>query len=214
MTRIGLTQRIITITDTQERRDSLDQRWISLLTGLELVPVPIPNLIADVDAYFDDMALDGVILTGGGDLEEYASESSATPERDRTERALIEQCLRRDAPMLGICRGLQALTVFLGGKLHPVQEHVAVRHKLEFDDGFLGGIARPEDVNSYHDFGIWKDDLPVELRSIALAEDSTVEAVTYTDRPITGIMWHPERENSLVEWDRALIISMFGGDAN
>jgi N5-(cytidine 5'-diphosphoramidyl)-L-glutamine hydrolase len=211
MTRIGLTQRVITISNVQERRDSLDQRWISLLTGLGLVPVPIPNGIVDIDAYFDELTLDGVILTGGGDLEEYAPEGSATPERDRIERALIERCLRGNVPLLGVCRGLQALTVFLGGKLHPVQEHVAVRHELKFDYAFLEGVATPADVNSYHNFGILEEDLPDELHSVALADDSTVEAATYGDRLITGIMWHPERDNSLAEWDRALIIKMFGG---
>jgi gamma-glutamyl-gamma-aminobutyrate hydrolase PuuD len=223
MIRIGLTQRVIVFSDVAERRDSLDQRWTSLLTGLGFVPVPIPNMLDDIEAYLDELKLDGVILTGGGDLVEYATAERATPERDRVEHALIDYCLSHDLPLLGVCRGLQALVNHFGGRLRPVQEHVAVRHQVRFDDSYAEGVVRPADVNSFHDFGLTEDDLPKELLAFAWADDeavgpvgtggtiATVEGAAMDGRAVTGIMWHAEREESLVEWDRALILGMFGG---
>ena len=210
MTRIGLTQRVITIPGVQERRDSLDQRWTSLVTGLGFVPVPLPNMLSDIDAYLEELRLDGVILTGGDDVLEYAAENSATPERDTLEHALIDYCLSHDLPLLGVCRGLEALVNHFGGKLRPVNDHVAVRHAIAIDDSFVTGVSRPVDVNSFHNFGLTEDDLPGVLRPTAWADDSTVEAAIFNGRRIAGIMWHPEREESLVDWDRALMTEMFG----
>ena len=90
---IGITQRVVTIEEICERRDTLDQRWTSLMTGLGFTPIPLPNMLRDINAYLRDIRLDGVVLTGGDDILGYATESSATPERDRLEQALIEYCL-------------------------------------------------------------------------------------------------------------------------
>ena len=84
MIKIGLTQRVISLPDIQENRDSLDQRWASLLVDLGFTPVPIPNLVDDVESFVTRLGLSGVILTGGGDIEEYAAGGRATPERDRS----------------------------------------------------------------------------------------------------------------------------------
>jgi gamma-glutamyl-gamma-aminobutyrate hydrolase PuuD len=213
MIRIGLTQRVIVIPGVQERRDSLDQRWTSLLTGLGFAPVPLPNALNDIEQHLDELELAGVILTGGDDLMEYAAENAATPERDQLEHALIDYSLAHELPLLGVCRGLQALVNHFGGKLRPVHDHVAVRHQIRFDDSFVPGVSRPNDVNSFHGFGLTENNLPNVLQPAAWADDSTVEAATYDGRQIAGIMWHPEREESLVEWDRALITNMFGNVA-
>jgi N5-(cytidine 5'-diphosphoramidyl)-L-glutamine hydrolase len=210
MKRIGLTQRVITISGTHERRDSLDQQWTRLLVDLGLVPVPLPNLIEDVEGYLASFDLDGVILTGGGDIVEYASDATATPERDRMEHALIEYSEAHGLPVLGVCRGLQALVNHYGGKLSPVGGHVAVRHSVRFADGFIDGAELPVDVNSYHDFGIDESGLPDILKAGVWSEDQMVEGVSSTDRRIIGIMWHPEREDRVTPADRTLILRLFG----
>jgi gamma-glutamyl-gamma-aminobutyrate hydrolase PuuD len=210
MRRIGLTQRVITIAGTNERRDSLDQQWTRLLVELGFVPVPLPNLIEDVEGYLAGLELDGVILTGGDDIEEYASDAAATPERDRLEHALIEYSEAHGLPVFGVCRGLQALVNHYGGKLSPVDGHVAVRHPVRFADGFIDGVELPVDVNSYHDFGIDENGLPDILEAGVWSEDQKVEGACSTDRRIIGIMWHPEREDRITPADRALILNLFG----
>ena len=69
--------------------------------------------------------LDGLVLTGGGDVDPAAYGEEADPEvggvdpnRDASERALLAAALEADLPVLAICRGCQVLNVFLGGTLH------------------------------------------------------------------------------------------------
>lgn len=209
MIKIGLTQRVISLPEVQETRDSLDQRWANLLSDLGITPIPIPNMIGNVDDYIDRLELDGVILTGGGDILEYAAEGAATPERDRVEHALIDYCDSQRKPLLGVCRGLQALVNHYDGKLTPIQDHVAARHEIEFIESLSITAEQPRTVNSFHDFGVLKSDLPVNLNLVAQASDSTVEAVVDSTGRMVGIMWHPEREQTPVEWDRALLHKLF-----
>src|SRR5215471_19324219 len=69
-------------------------------------------------------ALDGLILSGGSDLdprlygqEPHAETDDADPQRDEAELALLRAALERDLPVLAICRGSQVLNVALGGDL-------------------------------------------------------------------------------------------------
>ncbi len=69
--------------------------------------------------------LDGLVLTGGGDVDPHAYGEEPEPEvggvdanRDAGERALLGAALRADMPVLAICRGCQVLNVELGGTLH------------------------------------------------------------------------------------------------
>jgi len=207
--RIGITQRVITIEETGERRDSLDQRWTSLITGLGFTPILLPNMISDINAYLNDVKLDGVVLTGGDDILEYATESSATPERDKLEQALIEYCLYEDLPLIGICRGFQSIVNHFEGKLKSIKHHVGTRHEITLDESFIPGAKKIITVNSFHNLGIFQDDLPPDLEAQAWADDGTVEAATLNEHKITGIMWHPEREEPTTDWDKALLMNVF-----
>ena len=69
--------------------------------------------------------LDGLVLTGGGDVDPAAYGEEPDPEvggvdvnRDASERALLAAALEADLPVLAICRGCQVLNVYLGGTLH------------------------------------------------------------------------------------------------
>ncbi|MEC9292960.1 MAG: type 1 glutamine amidotransferase [Chloroflexota bacterium] len=207
--RIGITQRVITMDEIGERRDSLDQRWTTLMTGLGFTPILLPNMISDINAYLSDVRLDGVVLTGGGDIMEYATESSATPERDRLEQALIEYCIHEDLPLIGICRGFQSIVNHFGGRLKPIKRHVAIHHQIRLDESFMPGAERTIKVNSFHNLGIFQEGLPKDLRALAWTEDGTVEAATLNDHKIIGIMWHPEREHPTTEFDKALFLNLF-----
>ena len=70
--------------------------------------------------------LDGLMLTGGGDLDPstlggaaHDQNYSVSPERDRFEVELVRGALATGLPTLAICRGMQVLNVALGGDLHP-----------------------------------------------------------------------------------------------
>ena len=211
MIRIAVTQRVINVLEINEKRDSLDQRWATFLMTLGFLPILLPNNIEEVDRYLDELEINGVLLTGGGDILEYATEDSATPERDRLEHALIEYCVAQDLPLLGICRGFQSIINHFGGKFQSIENHVANRHQIKIDNSLLPNYTQGIEVNSFHNLGILECDLPKNLQPQAWAKDGTIEAAVVQNHNILGIMWHPEREESTTEWDKAIFIQTFGG---
>src|SRR5215207_6219507 len=88
------------------------------------MPVVLPPVIDDVERLLD--RLDGVCLSGGPDLDPAAYEAPdrhaelgpTEPSLDAFELALVRAALQRGTPLLGICRGAQALNVACGGTLH------------------------------------------------------------------------------------------------
>ena len=84
--------------------------------------VVLPPTAAADDAVLD--ILDGVVFAGGADLDPalygeqaHAETTGLRPERDAAELPLMRAALDRDLPTLGICRGMQLLTVVSGGSL-------------------------------------------------------------------------------------------------
>ena len=61
--KIGITQRVEYISEYGEFRDSLDQKWTELLNELNIILVPIPNTLENVEEWLDNMKCDGYILT-------------------------------------------------------------------------------------------------------------------------------------------------------
>lgn len=198
--RIGITQRVDTISGRDERRDALDQRWAAMIDGLGHLPIPLSNTVSDPAAYFQVMGFDAAVLTGGNDLASTPGARDAAPERDRLEKALIDYMRAAKMPLLAVCRGLQILNVALGGTLAAIQEHAGRDH------GFvcckLRGIQR---VNSYHDWAIPADGLSKDLVALAAVPGGTIEAVRHRDLPWLGVMWHPERPIADAERQRALV---------
>jgi putative glutamine amidotransferase len=210
MKRIGLTQRVDVVTSYGERRDGLDQKWAGLLLTLGFCPVPLANEVQDVEEYVAALSLDGVVLTGGNDLVEAEGGSEVAPERDRFEHLLLNLFTAERLPVLGICRGLQLMNVHNGGGLKRVDNHVAQRHPTALDPGFFEGCPNSILVNSFHQFAIDEPRMSVQLKAIAWAEDGTIEAVAHEALPQFGVMWHPEREESLAKHDLLVIRAAFG----
>ena len=209
MKRIGLTQRVEILTELNERRDCLDQNWAQLLLGLDVLPLPLSNKIEDMENYLRELSLDGVILTGGNDLINMEEGKNKASERDRFEHFLINFCSSLKLPVLGVCRGVQLLTVHYGCKVNPVDGHVASRHKVALDVSIFKDWPESMDVNSYHQFGIEELALNSSLKPIAWAEDGSIEALMHKELPIYGIMWHPEREHPYPEVDKKMIRHIF-----
>lgn len=204
MKRIGITQRVENIQNYSERRDCLDQSWSSFAIELGYFPIPLPNTISDnITLLFDTLNLDVILLSGGNSIACLNSSAiDIAPERDRFESALIDEALRRNIPIVGICRGMQMINHYFGGTLVPIQNHTAVYHAITP----LNKIYElPEQVNSYHNWGIDAESLANEFDVVAIDEDGNIEAFIHNKKQILGIMWHPEREKPFNEIDIQLI---------
>jgi len=90
-----------------------------------------------------------------------------------------------------------------------VSGHVATRHRLlgvwAEENGFV-------DVNSYHNQAIVDATLSKAVTAIAESGDGVIEALKHKTFPWLGIMWHPEREETPAENDRALLKKHFGSE--
>jgi putative glutamine amidotransferase len=159
-------------------------------------------------------ALDGLIFSGGNDMEpdHYGAEAHPTtrgtnPARDRGELALLTAALARDLPVLAVCRGFEVLNVARGGDLvlreldvvgH--EEHRAIvgefsEHEVRVDPSSrIGDVAGV--VKSHHHQGVGR--VGDGLREVAWADDGTVEGLEDPDkRFLVGVLWHPEAGEDL-----------------
>jgi putative glutamine amidotransferase len=157
-------------------------------------------------------ALDGVLFSGGADLDPQLYGQEAHPEtkgvqaeRDRGELALLEAALARDMPVLAVCRGSQVLNVALGGDLvqhlpevvgdekHKHTPGEYADHEVTVEPGTRLGslIGERAPVKSHHHQGFGR--LGEGLRESARAGDGTLEALEDPSRRFAlGVLWHPE----------------------
>jgi len=179
------------------------------------VPVVIPALEEDEDILSILATIDGLVLTGGEDLDPasyrerpHPSVALAAPERQRSDMRLVELALVMEIPILGICMGCQLVNVVLGGTLiqdissqHPSAiEHssgggaATVMHLVEIaEQTRLHSIVKAGVImaDSTHHQAV--KDLGKGLVVTARAEDDTIEAVELPGAWILGVQWHPER---------------------
>ena len=180
-------------------------RAVELGGGIPVVLAPEHPEMAE--ALLD--RLDGLCLAGGPDLDPLGYGDPVRHDRlgptDRTvdaaEVALARGADARGLPLLGICRGLQAICVARGGTLHQhVDDHrqaapaTESAHAVEVVPGsLLAGLtgARALEVNSFHHQAAAA--LGAGLRVSATAPDGTVEALEDPSRPfLLGVQWHAE----------------------
>jgi len=179
----------------------------------------VPVVVAPTtDAETIAERLDGLVLTGGADLDPQLYGEGPHPEaqnpdydRDVFELQILEACVSRDVPVLAICRGLQLLNVARGGSLfqHLPDEvgtsmHLPTpgsfgRHRVRIElDSRLGRILGREraDVPTHHHQGI--DRLGKGLLPVAWSEDDVVEAVEDPELGfLVAVQWHPEAGDDL-----------------
>ncbi len=157
-------------------------------------------------------ALDGLLFSGGSDLdpETYGAEphpetNGIRPERDAGELALLTAALERDMPVLAVCRGSQVLNVARGGDLvqhlpdvvgdekHKHSPGVFADHEVRVEPGTRLGslLGERAPVKSHHHQGFGR--LGAGLREAAWAEDGTLEALEDPSKRFAlGVLWHPE----------------------
>jgi N5-(cytidine 5'-diphosphoramidyl)-L-glutamine hydrolase len=197
MKTVAITQRVSVIPERGERRDCLDQAWPRFVASCGLLPLVLPNVTEVALAMCAASNLAGLILTGGNDL---ATLGGDAPERDAAENALLDAVEARGLPVLGVCRGMQLIQQRFAIPLHPVEGHVAKRLMIRID-------GEPTEVNSYHRFAAFESSPPLEVW--ALAADGVVKAIRHSALPVTGIMWHPERNTPFTSADVALFRRVF-----
>lgn len=211
MKKIGITQRVDTVGTYMERRDSLDQRWYTLLDQFDMMAVPIPNQPSYCRQLLADMQVHGFILSGGNDISGYLDAANTSTERDLTERKVLDYASHNRMPVLGVCRGFQMMNIYLNGKLKRMFHHASQKHMVRFNaNAMVYGSSFETEVNSFHNWGIENHDLGDGLDVMATAHDSSVEGAVHTILPWVGIMWHPEREAELPAFDAMLIKKLFG----
>ena len=161
--------------------------------------------------------VDGLILSGGGDIDPHLLGEEPLPEvgepnvpRDAQELPLVRMAVHKQIPILGICRGLQVMTAALGGKLwqdiyvqggatlnhdqSPAPRHTTSHNVNIYPDTLLAKILeRNQDfpVNSFHHQAV-REAAP-GFRVSAFSSDGIIEAVESTEgKPMIGVQWHPE----------------------
>jgi putative glutamine amidotransferase len=173
------------------------------------VPVELSR-DADVEAVI--ARLDGLVLTGGADVDPALYGQAPDPalgtvehDRDTWELALLAAAEARGLPVLCVCRGVQLLNVAKGGTLrqhvdagegdgHPrfdVDGHEAA-HGVDLVDGTLAAslLGTHVDVNSLHHQVI--DEVGEGLSVTGRSPDGAAEVLELEGRDVLGVQWHPE----------------------
>ncbi|MBT9164534.1 MAG: putative glutamine amidotransferase [candidate division WS2 bacterium] len=155
-----------------------------------------------------NISIQGLLLTGGGDVDEGTHYEEGCGEiegvskaRDELEFSLLRIAYSRNLPVLGICRGHQMINAFLGGTLFKdlpcrgYQVHSGgVMHEVTLNtNSFFGKKYGLETslVNSYHHQGVSR--LAPNLTPWVYSADYVLEAFEGKDSKIIGVQWHPER---------------------
>ncbi len=173
------------------------------------VPVIIPDMDDPARLRKALKKIDILLLPGGVDVapERYGEARSpqlgeVNMERDAFEYRILAEAVRLRKPVLGICRGVQVLNVFLGGSLYQdlpseypdtTVAHMGASHVISIEHGSrlyrILGKERAE-VNSFHHQAVRR--LAPGLRVSARSPDGSVEAVECDSLPIVGVQFHPE----------------------
>ena len=213
--RIGLSMNYH-LSEEGAERAYLDKEYFEYVDHLGALPFPIcptDNIVA-LNAILGH--LDGVIFTGGLDLDAalwdertHKKAQLVHPRRQRFDLMLYDQVQKQKLPILALCLGMQVINVAHGGSLH--QHLPDLKRKLSIDHGGLGkmtehpivleygsslfGWLQTEQilVNSGHHQAI--NCLGDGLTCSARAGDGIIEAFERADYPfLLAIQWHPEKD--------------------
>ena len=216
----------------RQQSHSAGKRYVDAVMNFAgIVPILIPACVrkSDLGTLLD--RLDGVVLTGGrANIEPhhyggavFPDDEMIDPDRDKTVLNIIPECVQRQMPIFGICRGIQEINVAYGGtifyRVHhqsdkqdhlmpqngdaSLEEIFKPRHQITFPENSLFKEILGQDsfqVNSLHGQGI--DQLGAGLTAEAFSSDGLIEAISINDHKsfAVAIQWHaefhPERDEN------------------
>ncbi|HLR14527.1 MAG TPA: gamma-glutamyl-gamma-aminobutyrate hydrolase family protein [Bacillota bacterium] len=224
---------LIGISATEEKNgESIGKDSIKAVVQSGGIPIVLTNFALEEDVKAIAAKLDGLLLTGGHDIDPtlYGEEplpklGTVTPARDRFELAIAKEMLALDKPIIGVCRGSQILAVATGGTMYQdiysqiegdLLQHVQKApsehgsHFIEIEEGSLLHALTKQTklkVNSRHHQAA--KDVVAPLHVSAKASDGIIEAVESKEHAfVFGAQWHPE--NMAVDGDKDSI-AIFDG---
>jgi putative glutamine amidotransferase len=196
---------------------TITEAYVQALIRAGGCPLMIPLGLPETALHDMLLKLDGILFSGGGDVqpERYGSEPhplvrEVNLDRDRLEIFLVQESIKNELPVLGICRGIQVINVALGGSLFEDildQRPASIRHsyfpEMPRDylahtvdivpDSHLSQIIQKTNasVNSLHHQGI--KELAPGLKATGYASDGLVEALEIPNYKFgLAVQWHPE----------------------
>jgi len=198
----------------------LNRAYVTAIERAGGVPIILPSISPDNIREIVGI-VDGVLLSGGVDIDPHLygekpihKMGKIDPDRDLFEIELTKEVLRRELPLLAICRGIQVLNVAAGGTLYQdIESQVkgSIKHKWHTPSGLDAPPSYPTHivkikagsmlhkifgkqelrVNSFHHQAV--KDVGKKFIATAWAEDEVIEAIEYTGSSfILGVQWHPE----------------------
>lgn len=188
-----------------------------IMAGGAPVLLPVTTDIHALATVVD--TLDGIILSGGGDIDALYLDEEPVPEtgdtdpyRDEYDFLLLRLAFNRQLPVFGICRGHQVINVAFGGTLyqdiHTCFSAEALKHSQEeardvathtviltdIPSKLKAALKNPSrqtlPVNSFHHQAV--KDIAPEFIAAAASPDGLNEAIEHPEYPIFGVQWHPE----------------------
>lgn len=197
-----------------QERDYVTKETIDAVVEAGGVPVLIPILNSEEDLLKIMDSMDGIILSGGYDVNPiyYGEEPTKyvgftyTP-RDLFELFIVKAAIEKDMPILGISRGQQVMTVAFGGKLYQDIAENGESHLNHMQRASINDIGHYIDikpnsrlykifdsdrllVNSFHHQAAKM--VPNSFNISATSSDGIVEAIEHKTKPIMAVQWHPE----------------------
>jgi Predicted glutamine amidotransferases len=197
--------------------DKLAQNYCQAIQTAGGIPVMLPSTLSHEDIRQLRSRLDGILLSGGGDIAATRYQESedvlcdtVSFDRDEVEFALVHLAVETNWPLLGICRGLQVINAALGGTLYtdlPTQYASTLvhstadelgrdyaAHEVTISQGTrLAGILGESQlrVNSFHHQAVKR--IAEGLKVAAHASDGLVEGLENPELHFfLGVQWHPE----------------------
>jgi putative glutamine amidotransferase len=207
---------IIGITDTLNKKFDAYVSWLRKVAR----DVEFIRLSPEEKNAREVKKCEGLILTGGHDVHprfygredflELLNKDDINEQRDEFEFKIIQEALKANLPILGICRGMQVFNVAMGGSMIPdlksegYSDHTKTkdgkdrRHKIQIEKGttlhWIVETTKAE-VNTAHHQAV--DAIGGGLRVTATAPDGIVEGLEWAEsasKPFLQLVqWHPER---------------------
>lgn len=213
---MGLGIYSMTMENLPQEQHRLNDTYMKAIARAGGIPVVLP-VYDDLSLVKDAVdRLDGVLLSGGGDLDPTlysrrpnAHLGSVSPRRDAAELAIAQYVIREtDKPLLGICRGVQVMNVAMGGSLYiDLPDEGKLAHSLtmypryqvthDIDVAENTHLARAmgagaNRVNSFHHEAV-KELAEGFVASAVSVPDDVIEAIELPgERFVVGVQWHPE----------------------